>query len=220
MAAKGKARLAPRMDVESLTENFREQVERGTVFEALAVGMALPSLESLRGQPVRIDQSLLRGVTLSGAPDGTRAERLVMADVRVEGSDLSNLDMSEGRLERVEFVETRLTGANLRDVRLKSVLFQECKLDLAMLRMARFEACVFERCRLTEADFYGADLSGVVFRGCDLGRADLSQARLGGADLRDCRLDGMRGMPAEMNGLMISPDQAALLITLFGVKVG
>ena len=47
----------------------------------------------------------------------------------------------------------------------------------------------------------------------------MAQARLGGADLRDCRLDGMRGTPAEMDGLMISPDQAALLITLFGVKV-
>jgi uncharacterized protein YjbI with pentapeptide repeats len=78
---------------------------------------------------------------------------------------------------------------------------------------------VFERCNLAEADFYGADLTGVIFRGCDLSRADISHAKLSGADLRDCRLDGMRGVPDAMDGLIISPDQAALLITLFGVRV-
>jgi uncharacterized protein YjbI with pentapeptide repeats len=59
----------------------------------------------------------------------------------------------------------------------------------------------------------------VIFRGCDLSRADISHAKLTGADLRDCRLDGMRGAPDAMDGLIISPDQAALLITLFGVRV-
>jgi uncharacterized protein YjbI with pentapeptide repeats len=85
--------------------------------------------------------------------------------------------------------------------------------------MARLEHCVFERCNLTEADFYSADLTGVIFRKCDLSRADLSHAKLAGADIRDCRIDGMRGTPATMAGLLISADQAPLLITLFGVRV-
>ena len=50
-------------------------------------------------------------------------------------------------------------------------------------------------------------------------RADLSHAKLSGADIRGCRLDGIRGTPDMMDGLMISPDQAALLITLFRVDV-
>ncbi|HZD76249.1 MAG TPA: pentapeptide repeat-containing protein, partial [Acidobacteriaceae bacterium] len=91
--------------------------------------------------------------------------------------------------------------------------------DFALFRMAHLERCVFEKCNLIEADFYGADLTGAIFRGCDLSRADISHATLTGADLRDCRLDGMRGKPDAMDGLIISPDQAALLITLFGVRV-
>jgi uncharacterized protein YjbI with pentapeptide repeats len=87
------------------------------------------------------------------------------------------------------------------------------------MRMAKLQNCIFEKCNLTDADFYDADLSGTVFRGCDLSRADISHARLAGADIRDCRLDGMRGTPSNMDGLLISPDQAALLITLFGVRV-
>jgi uncharacterized protein YjbI with pentapeptide repeats len=119
----------------------------------------------------------------------------------------------------VEIVSTRLTGATCNESQFKSVLFQECKLDLAMFRMARLQQCVFESCNLAEADFYGADLSGTVFRKCDLSRADISHAKLTGADMRDCRLDGMRGTPDSAAGLVISPDQAALLITLFGVRV-
>ena len=73
--------------------------------------------------------------------------------------------------------------------------------------------------RLADADFYGADLSGTIFRDCDLSRADVAQAKLAGADVRGCRLDGLRGTPITMDRLTISPDQAALLITLFGVRV-
>jgi uncharacterized protein YjbI with pentapeptide repeats len=85
--------------------------------------------------------------------------------------------------------------------------------------MAKLEQCVFDSCNLTEADFYGTELSGSIFRRCDLSRADISHANLTGADIRDCRIDGMRGTPASAAGLVISPDQAVLLITLFGVRV-
>ena len=85
--------------------------------------------------------------------------------------------------------------------------------------MASLKQCVFERCNLADADFYGADLSGTIFRDCDLCRADVSQAKLAGADIRSCRLDSLRGTPITMDRLTISPDQAPLLITLFGVRV-
>ena len=87
------------------------------------------------------------------------------------------------------------------------------------MRMAAMQDCVFEDCNITQADLYAADLTGALFRRSDLSRADIAQANLTRADIRDCRIDGMRGTPAGMEGLIISPDQAALLITLFGVTV-
>ena len=93
---------------------------------------------------------------------------------------------------------------------------REVRLEPAALGLRQ---CVFENCNLTDADFYGADLSGAIFRDCDLSRADLSQAKLVNADIRGCRLDGLRGTPGAMAGLITSPDQAPLLITLFGVRV-
>lgn len=92
-------------------------------------------------------------------------------------------------------------------------------MDFALMRMAKLENCIFENCNLTDADFYDADLSGAIFRDCDLSRADISHVKLNSADIRGCRLDSVRGLPADMNGLIIGPDQAPLLITLFGVRV-
>jgi len=215
MVAKSKGRTAPRIDVSLLNETFAQQLASGPVCDAVASDTTLPSLQDARGQLVRIYQCLWRSVALSDP----KARRLHMQDVRIESSDLANIDLTGSSLERVEIISTRLTGAIYTEAQLKSVLFQECKMDLALLRMARLQQCVFEGCNLTDADFYGADLSGAVFRGCDLSRADISYAKLAGADIRDCRLDGMRGMPASMDGLIINPDQAALLITLFGVRV-
>jgi uncharacterized protein YjbI with pentapeptide repeats len=215
MASKPKARIAPDIDPELLTDTFAEQLATGIVEDATASNTAIPSLQNPRGQPVRIDRCLCTSVTLADP----NAHGLHLHDARIEDSDLANIVLTGSSLERVEIISTRLTGAICTEAKLKSVLFRECKMDFSLLRMARLQQCVFESCNLTDADFYGADLSGVIFRDCDLSRADLSHTKLASADLRGCRLDGLRGTPSNLDGLIISPDQAPLLITIFGVRV-
>jgi uncharacterized protein YjbI with pentapeptide repeats len=215
MVARSKGRIAPRIDLSLLTDTFVDQLASGKVTDATASDIVLAPLQSPRGQPVSIDGCVLRSASLSDA----KAQRLRMHDVRIESSDFANIDLTGSALERVEILSTRLTGATCNEAEFKSVLFQECKLDLALLRMAKLQQCVFENCSLIEADFYSADLTGVIFRKCDLSRADISHATLDGADIRDCRIDSMRGAPASAKDLVISPDQAPLLVTLFGIRV-
>ena len=215
MTAKPKGRIAPRIDLASLQDTFAGQIASGTVYDAQLSGGKLPPLQSAREQRGAIMGSVLQGVSLAD----TGARRLLLNDVRIEGSDLANIDLSYSTFERVEIVATRLTGAICNEAQWKSVLFRECRLELAMVRMATMKDCVFEDCDLRQVDFYAADLTGAIFRRCDFSRADVSQTRLTGADIRDCRIDGMRGTPGSVERLVISPDQAALLITLFGVTV-
>jgi uncharacterized protein YjbI with pentapeptide repeats len=215
MATKTKGRIAPQIEEEFLADTFVQQLATGQVSDATVSNTALPQLLSPRGQAARIDRCIWNSVTLADP----KANGLRMQDARIENSDLASINLTGGSLERVEVLSTRLTGATCAEAQLKSVLFRECKLDFAFLRMTRLHLCVFESCNLTDADFYGADLSGTILRDCDLSRADLSQAKLTGADIRGCRLDGLRGTPATMAGLIISPDQAPLLITIFGVRV-
>ena len=214
MKPKQKGRIAPRIDLDRLEDNFLAQLASGSVYDAHVSG-PLPSLNSARDKRVSILGCALTNVSLVD----TNACRLMLSDVRIENSDLANIDCTAGTFERVDIIGTRLTGAVCNESQWKSVLFRECRMDLAMMRMATLHDCVFENCNLTQADLYSADLTGAIFRRSDLSRADIAQAKLTGADIRACRIDGMRGTPAAMDGLVISPEQAALLITLFGVTV-
>jgi uncharacterized protein YjbI with pentapeptide repeats len=211
---KSKGRVAPRIDLDRLEDNFLHQLVSGSVYDARISGQ-LPPLHSARDQPISLMGCALQNVSLTD----TNARRILLSDVRIENSDLANIDCTAGTFERVEIIGTRLTGAICSESQWKSVLFRECRLDLAMLRMVTLQDCVFEDCNLTQADLYSADLTGTIFRRSDFSRADIAQAKLTQADIRDCRIDGMRGTPAATDGLTISPDQAALLITLFGVIV-
>jgi uncharacterized protein YjbI with pentapeptide repeats len=215
MTAKSKGRIAPRIDLDSLQHTFAHQLASGTVYDAQLSGGKLAALQSAREQRISIMGSVLQGVSLTD----TAARRLLLNDVRIEASDLANIDLSYSTFERVEILATRLTGAVCNEAQWKSVLFRECRLELAMARMGTLKDCVFEDCDLRQVDFYAADFTRAIFRRCDFSRADISQARLTGTDLRDCRIDGMKGTPGAVNGLIISPEQAALLITLFGVVV-
>jgi uncharacterized protein YjbI with pentapeptide repeats len=215
MPAKHKGRVAPRLDLDRLEDNFVAQIASGSVYDARLTGGQLPPLHSTRDQRVSVIGCALENVSLTD----TNARQLLLSDVRIEGSDFANIDCSGGIFERIEIIGTRLTGAIWNEAKWKSVLFRECRMDLAMARMAAMQDCVFEDCNLTQADFYAADLTGAIFRRCDLSRADVAQAKLTGADIRDCHIDGMRGTPAAMEGLTISPEQAVLLISLFGVIV-
>jgi uncharacterized protein YjbI with pentapeptide repeats len=215
MTAKPKGRIPPRIALDSLQDTFAQQIASGTVYDAQLSGGKPGPLQSARDQRVSIMGSVLQGVSLAD----TGARRFLLNDVRIEASDLANIDLSSSTFERVEILATRLTGAVCNEAQWKSVLFRDCRLELAMARMATLQHCVFEDCDLRQVDFYAADLTGTLFRRCDFSRADVSQARLTGADIRDCRIDGMRGTPAAVDGLIISPEQAALLITLFGVIV-
>ncbi len=215
MPAKHKGRVGPRLDLDRLEDNFAAQIASGSVYDARLSGSQLPPLHSERDQRVSFIGCALENVSFSD----TNARQLLLSDVRIEGSDLANIDCSAATFERVEIIGTRLTGAICNEAKWKSVLLRECRMDLAMARMALMQDCVFEDCNLTQADFYAADLTGAIFRRCDLSGVDIAQAKLTGADIRDCRIDRMRGTPAAMDGLTISQDQAVLLISLFGVIV-
>jgi uncharacterized protein YjbI with pentapeptide repeats len=215
MPAKHKGRVAPRLDFDRLEDNFAAQLASGSAYDARLSAGQLPPLHSARDQRVSFIGCALENVSLSD----TNARQILLSDVRIASSDFANIDCSASTFERVEIIGTRLTGAIWNEAQWKSVLFRECRMDLAMARMAVMQDCVFEDCNLTQADFYAADLTGAIFRRCDLSRVDIAQANLTGADIRDCRIDDVRGTPAAMNGLTISPDQAVLLITLFGVTV-
>ena len=151
--------------------------------------------------------------------NGARLPALQVVDSRFEGCDLTGTECEKAHLNRVEFIGSRIAGAKLLNASIANVLFKDCSGEFAMFWESAFQAVRFENCSLSEASFLGADLSGVVFDRCDLRNANLQGTTLVGTDFRSSKIEGLRVGSKELQGAIISPDQAVHVVSLLGITV-
>jgi uncharacterized protein YjbI with pentapeptide repeats len=188
------------------------------------------SLEGLELEKCRVDGCILDGQRSQRvAFDGvrivsprlptTKVEHLTWLDVLCERGDLSMLEWPAAKFTRVELRDCRLTGARVLEGEFDHVRIVSCQLDYASFSGARFRQVSFERCRLKAADFSGADVAGTSFVECDLEGIDLTGAKLAGADVSSSVLRDARVLPANVRGLVVNREQAAVLSQLFGLVV-
>lgn len=131
---------------------------------------------------------------------------------RVEdGTDLANLALRGEELQRCTFTRCRLTGLQLPEGSLTDVRFVDCRIDLAVLRYATLVRVAFEGCVLRELDLVEARLQDVLFSSCDLRLAELGGARSSRLELRGCEVDGLGGIDGLRGALMSWPDTLGLL---------
>lgn len=143
-------------------------------------------------------------------------------DCTFVGCDLSNARLDEAFCARSRFVGCKLEGVQLTHAILRSVRMRECVCRYANMGEATFENVTLQGCDMREAF-----LSEVKFRrgtrldGCDLTRADLFRTSLKGLDLSTCHIAGISvsDTRAELNGAIISADQAVDMVGLLGLRV-
>jgi uncharacterized protein YjbI with pentapeptide repeats len=123
--------------------------------------------------------------------------------------DLQGLEAQSALLDRADFRDCKMQGADLRGSSFKHALFSRADLSDANLSPLQFAAeggatrlqrvnlsganlryCILRGANLCDAIMMGVDLSYAVLIDCDLRRADLTGAILTGADLTDCLMSG------------------------------
>ena len=76
---------------------------------------------------------------------------------------------------------------------------------------------------MVESSLKEAVFSGTRFQKCtmeaDFTRADFMHAELSGVDLRKCVIDGALFAPMELQGLIVSREQAASIAAILGLKI-
>ena len=144
---------------------------------------------------------------------------LQLADVRFEACDLADSSWERLSVSRVELLGCRLIGFQATDGRVEDLLIKGCNAVHAQFWSTVFKRVRFENCNLSEANFQSADLTGVVFDKCDLRGAKLADAKLIGADLRSSNIDGARVGIKELQGAIVSMEQAVSLARSLGVDV-
>jgi uncharacterized protein YjbI with pentapeptide repeats len=122
-------------------------------------------------------------------------------------------------LDRVDFVDCRLSGLQLIGARLRNVRFVRCQLDACSARSLAGYRVEFDDCRIAGADFTRAGLPGAQFIDCDLTGADFSNADVAGARFHGSRLDGVRGV-ASLRGATVDLAQVVTLAVAMATALG
>ena len=177
--------------------------------------------------------------TLTGDHTGAWAERARFLECTLEDCDLT-----EARLPRARFTDTRLvrvtgTGTDLSETEwldctvtasrlgavqmyaatMRRVRFEGGKIDFLNLRGARLREVRFVDCILTELDLAEALLTDVTFEGCRLLTPDFGRARLSGVDLTAADLVAPKGV-ASLSGATVSRLQLLDLAPALAAELG
>jgi uncharacterized protein YjbI with pentapeptide repeats len=144
---------------------------------------------------------------------------LRLADVRFEACDLADSSWERLSASRVELLGCRLIGLQATDGRVEDMLIKGCNAVHAQFWSSVFKRVRFESCNLSETNFQSADLAGVIFDKCDLRGAKMADAKLIGADLRSSNIDGARVGIKELQGAIVTMEQAVSIARVLGVDV-
>jgi len=142
---------------------------------------------------------------------------LRLEDVRFEACDLADSSWELLSASRVELLGCRLIGLQATDGRVEDMLIKGCNAVHAQFWSTVFKRVRFESCNLSETNFQSADLTGVIFDRCDLRGAKMADAKLVGADLRSSQLDRARIGIKELQGAIVSIEQAVDIARKLGV---
>lgn len=142
----------------------------------------------------------------------------------VRGTELHAVDAAGADMERSSWREcfiddSRSTGTRLNDAYLDDVVFRACKMNLMQCQSSKVRRTRFNDCDLRGADFNGIDLTGTSFEGSDVTGADFSGAILKDCDFRRAIIEDIRVSPEQLNGVIVTSDQALYLARLFGLNI-
>lgn len=191
----------------------------GEVFvdEAIHRGLRLEGVRcsDVEAEKVELKNFVLTEVDLSEA----KLDRLDLEDGSINICNLANLRSQSCTLDRIEIEGSRLTGATLVEPRLVDVVFRDSLLDLSSFRFGHLKRVRFEGCRLSEADFQGVVADACAFIDCDLTGAQLSHGSFEGCAFRGCRLVGVGG-PEALRGAHMASQDVMELATAWAMAIG
>ncbi|NQX49120.1 pentapeptide repeat-containing protein [Paenibacillus tritici] len=164
---------------------------------------------------VSFDKVIFRNVTITESS----LHGIELTDVLFDHCDLSNVDFSDAFMHRTEFRDCRLIGTDFTRARFQNVSVTGCLGEFAVFRFANFKGASFERSSLASADYYKSTLNGLYFSQCNLEQATLAGCKLKDIDLSDCEFTGLLVDLQDLEGCIISAEQAASFAGLLGLVI-
>ncbi|GAA3406065.1 pentapeptide repeat-containing protein [Paenibacillus hodogayensis] len=172
-------------------------------------------LDSQHAEKVSFEKFVFRHTTFTECS----LTGLELTDVVFEKCDFSNVSLTDSFLHRTEFIQCKLIGTDFTRSRFQSVRFMACIGDYASFRFTHFKRAALENSSLIGADWSHSTLQKMFFTACHIDQAVFTGTKLEGIDLSDCRFDGLNVEIEDLNGCMISEQQASSFIGLLGLII-
>ena len=167
----------------------------------------------INGRSVVLEYCQLNRTKIIHAP----AIRLTKCEL--ETVDAANAVLDESGWNNVRVHESRWTGAQMNFAHMTDVMFDQCQMNHAQLQECTLKNTRFEHCDLRGAYFNGTKLQGTVFAGSNLNGADFSRADITKCDFRRASIEEIRIAPEQLQGVIVTQDQALYLARLLGLDV-
>jgi uncharacterized protein YjbI with pentapeptide repeats len=140
--------------------------------------------------------------------EGIQFEQVEFIDCRFDRCDLSNVNLGESIIHRVEFHQSKLVGMQSSQSRLGHVLIQDCVANYTSFSFSQFKHVRFQQTSLCKSDFFESKFTKVEFNTCELDGANFSETSLENIDLSTCTYEQVTVSVDKLAGCTVSTEQA------------
>lgn len=172
-------------------------------------------LSDLSLKQLKLTESLISKCNFSQ----TKIDKFDILECTFKGCDFTATKFINASWHVALIEATRCSGLQMTDGSIKNVKFINSKLELVNFRFSRLENVVFEDCILDDADFNDAKLKNVEFNNCTIKKISFKGARMLNVDLSSSEIEGIGGA-ASLKGATISYDQLMQLGPLLAAEAG
>ncbi|MFB9974287.1 pentapeptide repeat-containing protein [Allobacillus sp. SKP2-8] len=187
-------------------------LEDASEIEMVQIDIIAPGIEA---EHVRFQESYIKGVHF----DAAKLPHSSWVDVIFENCDLSNVKLTNTQMNRVEFRNCKLVGTDFDRADLRDVRMIDCQAPYTLFNLTNMQDVAFSDCLLKSANFIESEFFNVQFGSSTIDDVQFTGTSLKDVDLSNCELRQIHIQKEDIEGAIVSADQAISLIELFGVTV-
>ncbi|QMS85360.1 pentapeptide repeat-containing protein [Candidatus Xianfuyuplasma coldseepsis] len=173
------------------------------------------TIPPFHGQRVIFDTVIFQNCTFSDS----LMERSEFMDCQFKHCTFTNNKLKHSNLIRCEFIHSKLDGTHFTDSQLEDILIKDCTGRYLDSVETTWKVVEVINSNLDESTWFTCKLRDLSLQSVSLLKSDFYDTSLKGVDLSSSIIDGMKTDIHNIQGAIISSEQAVLLCNLIGVNV-
>lgn len=146
-------------------------------------------------------------------------KKVSLIDCIFEKCNLSGSDFSNTSIYRCTFEECNLLGSNFIMSGIIDVSIIDSKCDYINFSDSKFKHFLLKNSSVKEGRVVHSILDDVSFENVNFNESEFLNTKLGGIDFSSCNINNIGITTNDIKGVIVSEEQALMLINLFGIVV-